>query len=434
MLTQKYKRLLIISHNCLSKTGSNGRTLRNYLLGWPKEKIAQLYIHPETPDFDVCENYFCINDSNIMLSIIKRTAAGNKIDSNVQINNWSNSNSSPKRKKNSILFLLREVAWNSKLWNSCRLNEWLDNYQPEAILFQAGDAGFLFRLTYNIAEHFSVPVILYNTEGYYFKKKSHLKDNSITALFYPLWHHYFCCQYRKLIKKAALSIYNCDMLADDYQKAFHHKSEVIMNSSEFTDRELNGDIEQTHHIVYAGNVEVGRHESIIAFAEEAHRLDGKMYVDVYANVKDEKIKQKLEQCQGVRLHGFIPYNELQQIIQRAEYLLHVENFAPFYCEDLKYAFSTKIADSLATGNCLIVYAPANIAVCQYLTGRDAAILISNKDDLPSKLEQILNDHVMRKNVRENGRKLALQNHSINQNRMRFQEKLSEVICDEGTSD
>lgn len=427
------KRVLIISHNCLSLTGSNGRTLRNYLQGWPKDKLAQLYIHPEVPDFDICERYFCVSDSDVMRSIIKRVEAGHAVDNIVSRTNKDNTKASAKRAKNSFMFILREMAWNSRLWSTSSMWKWIDDFQPEAILFQAGDAGFLFRLAADIASRYQIPVILYNTEGYYFKKVSYLQENSLSRLVYPCLHRYFCRQYRKLIQKTTLSIYNCDMLANDYEKAFHHKHAVVLNSSEFAENDFVPSKEKEHHIVYAGNVGVGRHKSIIAFAETAHKIDPSISIDVFASIKDDVVKQEMERCSGINLQGFVTYAELQIILKKAEYLLHVENFDAFYCEDLKYAFSTKIADSLATGNCLIVYAPASIAVSQYLQGKDAAVLIAGEDELEEKLKAIFYDQAKREKMGENGRKLALQNHSINQNRNRFQEYLREAIDNEGSA-
>ena len=55
-MNEKY-RILIISNECLSTSSSNGRTLRNFLLGWPKECIAQFFLKSAEPDYDVCENY-----------------------------------------------------------------------------------------------------------------------------------------------------------------------------------------------------------------------------------------------------------------------------------------------------------------------------------------------------------------------------------------
>ena len=113
-----YKKLLIISHNCLSKTGSNGRTLANYLQGWPKDKIAQFYIHSEVPDFNICEQYYCMTDASIVKSILKRIPAGYKVEKDTMQRSTSCASVTPvkAKKKNSIVFSLREAAWKSKLW------------------------------------------------------------------------------------------------------------------------------------------------------------------------------------------------------------------------------------------------------------------------------------------------------------------------------
>ena len=56
-MTVDYPRVLIVSNECLSPNTSNGRTLRNFLLGWPRERLAQFYIRPSQPDFTACANY-----------------------------------------------------------------------------------------------------------------------------------------------------------------------------------------------------------------------------------------------------------------------------------------------------------------------------------------------------------------------------------------
>ena len=120
------------------------------------------------------------------------------------------------------------------------------------------------------------------------------------------------------------------------------------------------------------------------------------------------------------MHGFVEYEDLVKELERAAFLVHVESFDPFYKEDLKYAFSTKIADSLASGACLIVYAPPNMAVSQYLNGKNSSVLINDKSQLESTLRSILSDDNQRKMISENGRRLAEQNHSIDKNRKHFQ--------------
>lgn len=425
----KYKRLLVISHNCFSKTGSNGRTLMNYLKGWPLDKIAQFYIHPQKPDFDICKNYYCMSDRDVLISSFKNKSAGKVVTQEMteQINYINNNRIKKEKLKNSIVFLAREMIWNLKFWNNKEFEQWLNTFKPEIILFQAGDSGFLFRIAKRIKEKYGAKLVMYNTEGYYFKSKSYLVETKFSNFFYPILHYYFCKEYKKFMNACEMSIYNCTSLRDDYEACISHNNDVIMASSEFTNEELSSNQKKEHHIVYAGNIGLGRHESIIEFAKAVWEIDKNLYIDIYTQISDENIKRQLENSPGIRLHQFVAYKKLQKIILNSEYLLHIENFSEFYRDDLKYAFSTKIADSLASGNCLIIYAPEEIAICRYLTDKDAAVLITSKKELKKKLNQLLSNKDYQHQLKNNGRVLALKNHDILTNRDKFHKKIMEVV-------
>ena len=72
----RFPRILVISNNCFSKTNSNGRTLGNFFTGWPKDRLAQFYIQNEIPDFDVCEQFFRVTDSEAMKALLKKCNGG----------------------------------------------------------------------------------------------------------------------------------------------------------------------------------------------------------------------------------------------------------------------------------------------------------------------------------------------------------------------
>lgn len=417
-----YKKLLVISHNCFSKTGSNGRTLANYLSGWPKEKIAQLYIHPETPNFDICKHYYCLSDKAIIKSILRKVNPAGFVVQNQTVHE---DNSMPNTKnvtvKNSIMFLVRELAWKSNLWDSKGLKNWLDLFNPEIILVQAGDAAFLFDLAISFSKRYNAEIVIYNTEGYYFKRVSYLQENKLSRLFYPALNNKFKNAYKRLIKFSNCEIYNCELLANDYERELHTKSQVIMNTSEFTKESVF--YPKKREMIYAGNLGLNRHKSLIEFADSLQQVDTNMVIDVYGKTPDDKVKADLEACAGIRLHGFISYEELKQKLRESKYLLHIESFDTFYKEDLKYAFSTKIADSLAVGACLFVYVPENVAVSQYLKDKNAAILITETSMLEKEIRNVLNNEQLSKEISENGRLLAMQNHNIITNRELFQKVL-----------
>ena len=194
-----------------------------------------------------------------------------------------------------------------------------------------------------------------------------------------------------------------------------------MNTSEFTQEEVY--YPKKKKIIYAGNLGLYRHRSLIEFATALQQVDPELKIDVYGKIPDETVKKELCACQSIRFQGFISYEKLKKELRESKYLLHVESFDLFYKEDLKYAFSTKIADSLASGACLFVYAPENMAISQYLKDKNAAVLINKSELLVTKIRSILNSEELTKNYSCNGRKLAEINHNIEKNKKKFVESL-----------
>lgn len=428
--TYNYKRLLIISHNCMSKTGSNGRTLANLLLGWPKEKLAQFYIHAESPNFDVCNNYYCITDLSVGKSILKRTKAGyqvgelEKSDEKLGVDSLTTNTSSFSSHKNSLVFNLREIAWNSRLWNKDGLYNWIDNFLPQIVLVQAGDASFLLRIAEEVSEKYKIPLAIYNTEGYYFKSKSYLQDNKITSLFYPIVNHRFVKAYDSLVMRSKAIIYNNPLLQESYDSIYHKKSHLVMGNSELTDENVY--TPKKRGIIYAGNLGLNRYKSLIEFANALQSIDKTLHVDVFGKVPDIRAEKELIECNNIILHGFISYEELKQRLRESQYLLHIESFDEFYKEDLKYAFSTKIADSLASGACFIVYAPTNMAITQYLMNTGAAVVITERDKLVDELKKIFLNQSIAERIAKKGRDLAMKNHNLKSNQHEFQSILLDL--------
>ena len=102
----------------------------------------------------------------------------------------------------------------------------------------------------------------------------------------------------------------------------------------------------------------------------------------------------------------------------------MENFSDFYQLDLKHAFSTKIADSLASGTCLFVYAPENIALSSYLKENGVACVVSDKENLEKELRNIISDSGLRERYVTRAIKLAIDKFNAEKNLAVF----SKIIC------
>jgi spore maturation protein CgeB len=122
----------------------------------------------------------------------------------------------------------------------------------------------------------------------------------------------------------------------------------------------------------------------------------------------------------------VPYDQVKEILYCSDLLLHVESFDEFYQEDLKFAFSTKIADSLSSGTCFLLYAPEKLACSKYLIANEVAYVVSDCKKLKSVLELLVGSEKARKRYLSRAIELAEQNHRCEKNIQKFQNILRKL--------
>ena len=135
---QTYPRLLIVSNECISAATSNGRTLRNFLVGWPKENIAQFCIRSTAPDMATCGNYFFVSDRHALRSFLTGKAASGEMIPEERDAAYSDAPGG----RNALTMLIRNLVWKSGRWCSKAFYRWVEDCAPELILFQSGDSVF----------------------------------------------------------------------------------------------------------------------------------------------------------------------------------------------------------------------------------------------------------------------------------------------------
>lgn len=427
-MDSKLPKILIFSNNCFSKTNSNGRTLAKLLECYPKNNIAQFYIQNGVPDFERCDNYFFLSDSEALSAFIKNKPIGRCI-TQIGFEQQSTQSNSTKKvsKRNPLSMLLRELIWKSNRWKGPNFNSWVEEFSPDIILIQAGDNAFLLKIATDIAKERNIPLMIYNTEGYYFKKRNYMKNSGLSTIFYPLFSCQFKKQFKKTMEYASYAIYNCDMLKEDYDSIFACPSCVVYNSSDIEVAYDKNKIKSTPPIVsYLGNLGVGRHKALIEIANVLQKINPSIKLNIYGKLPTEEIRNELINCTGISYNGFVSYDEVISIMKNSDILVHAENFSSFYREDLKYAFSTKIADCLRSGTCFLNYAPKELASTQYLIENNAACVVTDKENLEDALRKLINDVELRGYYTNNALRLSEKNHDTKNNGMYILELVKKV--------
>ena len=408
------RRILIISNNALSDSNSNGRTLKNFFDGNDKENLAQFYIQPDAPDFEACGSFFCATDGQVLRSFLKRKKAGGVVEKkeNEQDKIASAVTKSKKAKKTPFTMLLRSFLWNRRKWRE-DFYIWVESFKPEMVLLQAGDSPFLYDLAVEIAKKYNAPLVIYNSEDYYFKNYNYLKRG---GFFYPAFRTILKKATKKAVNYASLSIYISEDLKNTYDEEFGKNSDYI-----YTSTEVEPCVKDSDEPVfsYLGNLGLNRHLGLIKIAKELNQINSEYKLDVYGKLPNEEVKKAFDSCNAINYKGLVSYDEVKKVIKNSMLVFHTESFESFYAKDICHGFSTKIADSLASGTCFVLFAPEHISCAKYVKEKDCAVLITDESELKDKLSEVISSKDKRSYYIEKAIEVAKENHNARKNREKF---------------
>ena len=415
------KRVLIFSNNPISKSNSNGRTLLNMFDGEDADKLAQFYLQAGEPDFSACSRFFFSSDSAVVKAFLKKRSAGREVcTSEFSLGNGVKASSS-KRKvgRNPFTMLVRNFFWNRKIWRE-EFDKWVHDFAPECILLQAGDSPFLYNISLEYAKKYSIPLVVYNSEDYYFKNYNYFRKSGLTAVLYPLFRTTLKRAVKKVMDYASTSVYISEDLASLYYKEFEKPSEYIYTS---TDVLPNAENISQNAFSYLGNLGIDRHIGLVKIAEALAEIDSSYKLDVYGKIPNDDVKKAFDSCTAINYKGFISYDDVKRVIANSRLLFHTECTDPFYCKDVKYGFSTKIPDSLASGTCLVIFAPEMLACTKYVMQNECGCVITEETQLVEKLREVIFEEAKRDTYIKNALSIVEKNHNIEKNR----KKMAEII-------
>jgi hypothetical protein len=321
--------------------------------------------------------------------------------------------------------LLREFVWGAKRWESRDFSEWVNDFNPDVIVLQFGDSIFMLNITYRISQELNIPIVIYNTEGYYFFARNWYHTAWYDGLLFKIYRKVYQNAVKKLMSVVRHSVFLNNKLKEDYDKEFKVSSSVIYNSSSISQVEIRDMNLSIPRVSYLGNLDLYRDQAIIEVAEVLQEINPNFQIDVYGRANNLMI-QHFEDSPGVSYHGFVTYNDVVKIIEQSDILFHVETERGNHEWQLQYAFTTKIADSVSSGRCFVVYAPKDLACSQYVDLHKCGRVASNKEELKSVLESIIYNKGERDEIIKTSLKIAKQNHNLATNATLFQSIIQSV--------
>lgn len=430
-------RVLIISHNLISKTTNMGKTLRSYFMNFAVEELAQFYIHSEVPvDDALCRNYFRFTDKDAIKSLIPFRSYGRtfgKEDIQPERTNTRTDKGiigavyQAGRKRTAGIYFLRNALWKLSRWDTEKYWKWVADFSPDIVFFASGDYGFMYDIARKTAERIQKPLIISCVDDYYL----HNKNGS------SVWGRYIHRKYMKTVsntmKRAAAVFTICPDMQRVYEEMFERPCFVLHTSakkSAYTPKAKRSGIS------YIGNLGYNRNCQLVELGRSLRTIQDSgipEYIDVYSGERNPEILKVLTPENGIRFHGAISAEQVQEVMNSSMAVIHTESFDPQIQNRVRFSVSTKIAESLMNGPCLIAYGPEGIASIDYLKENGAAYTITDPGNLESGLKEILTNAELRESITARARELAEKNHSMDVNPVKVRKWL-EQVCEKSDAE
>ena len=384
-------KVLLISHNPITSYNNMGKTFLALFYAFKPEELCQLYLYPTVPDVICCGSYYRFTDRDALCSLVDRRVAGGEIFPDLEHHSEFNSEKEEQiyrapRNQRGIARLGRDVVWSLSHWNSAALNKWLDRQAPDMVFAAVGEQELLYNIAMTVAKQCGIPLVSYVCDDYYY-------GDGNGGFIQGLRRKRLRGKIQELMRTATLTVTICQELTDGYAETFGVRAETVMTCPMVCARPYVGPRSGPRRMVYMGNIEVGREQSLLELGwilDEKNCASGTAHtLEIYTGRKRPEALERLAACPAIRLHGFVTGAAYKEAFDSADAFVHVEAFDEKNRERVRYSISTKIIECLASGRPLLAYGPGDVASMAYLRRNDCAALACSRQELSTAVEAVL---------------------------------------------
>lgn len=415
-----FPKVLVVAHNPFSLVHNNGKTLAAFFRNWPQEKIAQIYLTTDVPDFSICRNFFQIHDIDMMRQIFGgRGVKGRRVMS-CDIDDISDVK---RRVKGSFLIgiirsnffpvfqLAKDVLWGMIGFKSKELMKFIDEFEPQVVFFHSYRDVFSFSLVNWICGRRKVALMMYVSDDYVSGRLSF-------DPFFWIQRIRVKQEYKKAISRSSSVVAGSEKMMNEFKERFGGNYIVAMNAiSElnFPPRKFDCAVVR---LLFAGNIGLNRWKVLSLIARCLEELDVESGVkgelSIYS-LNELTIKQLTE----INIPGYSKFRGSLNTVQlnfeknNADILIHVESFDRVNKHITRLSVSTKISEYLASRRCIFAVGPPDVASIEYLLERDLAVVVTSKSNIQIKaaLKNIMIDAALREKYADKGLDIARLRHS-----------------------
>ena len=396
-----HPRLLIVG-TVPYNTKSTSRAFDAYFHYWEKDNIAQIFSNTKKPCKGHCETLFQITDHRMLQRWMgKKVNTGIIFHYNELKDEWTDTSLELGselaetvykygQKHTPFTHLMRGVLWRKRFWCTEKLNNWLDEFDPECVFLAFSDDYFIPQIAMYVAKRYHVPIVSCIGDDYYFNSEK----------TWSPFYHLYKFTYRKLIDKVLAwpgsAMYISDKIRDKYNAEFGLDGETVYLSSTVQRKPFSVINTEKPVITYFGNIRMGRNNSLNDIGNALGRINQQYVLEVYSNERDEEYYSVFNGNPNIRFMGSVPYAHVQKRMSESDITVIVEGLSEQDINMSRYSLSTKAADALASGASIIAYGSMESGIIDYMQKTGASAVCTRKEELEGCVRDLMTDPMLQR--------------------------------------
>jgi glycosyltransferase involved in cell wall biosynthesis len=320
---------------------------------------------------------------------------------------------------------------NSGIWEllffpilSQPLLKWVDEFKPEIIYCQGYSLSFAW-LPLMLKKKFDLPLVFQTTDDW----PSYLYKNSfLSAILRPI----VCKAVQELVTLSTKRFTIGDLMSSEYSIRYGASFETIMigDSIDRFRQAIPRRVakEGTISIIYSGNLQLGRWNSLIDLCKAAQLLNSEgldIQISAFVSTIPSEAINILQTLNNLQILPPPSHDLVPSYLKGADILFLPEPFDKKKSELIRLSISTKVPLYTMSERPIIVYAPPIAGVTEYAKREGWAYIVDQPNIilLSEAIRNIVKSEDFTKKLIENCTQVALKNHDEKKIRRTFQNAL-----------
>lgn len=325
------------------------------------------------------------------------------------------------KKKSWLLMFAREFVWLFGHWRTKELDKFLENVNPDVLVFPIESYIHLNRINRYIIENNHPKVLaFFNDDNFSYKQ-----EKSLGYLLHRWWQRR---SVKWLVKHADQVFAISPKTKRECDKEFGINSVVMSKpmlsdaAPEFKESKL------PIRLVYTGKLYINRDKTLAVVAAAVKKINEngtKVVLDIYSgSALTENGLSAIECDKNCHFRGEIPYSQVFEEQKKADILLFVEDLSDRNLV-ARLSLSTKVTDYFASGRCMWAIGNKDLGPIEYIKEQDAGLVSMTEQEVYDVLKAVVEDPSILQKYARKGYECGLKYHSVEQLTKTFEKYIND---------